>query len=236
MGPFEKQVENNWKAQTVSTPEFPRRYAEFIAAREGCSLEEAARRSLSRIFRMFTDEKRNAAIITAFRGEYGLAENRQRNRQLMSDVRSLGFGFVPVIGGWIEHVAGGPDRTVEEESLVVSGPVVEAVYADAPVEAPAATAAEQFKTNMHRLIRKYDQDGVLLKLAGSTDAIILNNDGSSFTLGPWRLNSAAQYYTKMRRGGQRGKKMEFAFECAGAENMATRQAVQKFFEERAKEN
>lgn len=235
MGPFEREVENNWKANAVNTPEFPRLYAEYISETENCSLKEAARRSLSRIFNLFTDPKRNVAIITAFRGEFGLPENRARNRQLMADLRAMGYGYAPVIGGWIEHTEDGKERKVEEESLVVSGPVVEALFQDAPVEAPGAIAGEKFQQDMLKLIRKYDQDGVLLKLSGTKDAIILNKDGTSFRLGPWKMNSAAQYYTTMRRGGQLGKRWEFAFECAGTDTMSTRQAVRKFFEARGKQ-
>lgn len=235
MGPFEKQVESRHKAKLVNTPEFPRLYVEYIAETEGCSLEEAARRSLSRIFRLFTEEDRNAAIITAFRGEYSLAENRVRNRKLMSDLRTLGYGFTPVIGGWIEHAAGGDDRKVEEESLVVSAPLTErvAVKVADPVK---AADAEEFQSHMLAMVRKYDQDGVLLKLVGDDTAHILNKDGSSFSLGPWRLNNAAQYYTILKKGGQRGRRMEFAFECAGNETLSTRQAVQAFFEGKVQES
>lgn len=234
MGPFEREVENRHKAELVTTPEFPRLYAEYIAHTEDISIEEAARRSLARIFDIFTDPMRNAAIITAFRGENDLPTNRRLNRSLMRDIRRQGYGFTPVTGGWVEQTDDGGTREVEEESLVVSGPVVETMYQDGPVEAPGVASAEQFQADILRWVRKYEQEGGLLKLAGSTDAVMLNPDGSSFTLGQWRLNDAAKYYTKMKGGGQRGRKIEFAFECAGSEDAALHQRVQRFFEDRAK--
>lgn len=230
MGPFEKHVNARFEADTVNTPDFPRRYVEYIAHTEGCDLKEAARRSLSRIFRIFTEPKRNVAILTAFRDDYTLPENRQRNRQLMADIRRLGYGFVPVIGGWIEKQDSGEFRPVEEESIVVSGPMVERVFTDGPVEAPGREAGLQFQANIHKLVRKYDQDGALLKLSGSKSAIILEKSGNTFSLGPWSLNKAAENYTKMRGGGQKGRK--FAFEAAGNESSTTRQSVKRFFEDR----
>lgn len=226
MGPFESVVEKQFDERAVNTPEFPRMLSRYVAETEGIPMNEAARRSLSRVFRLFTDPARNAAIITAFRGEYPYQTNLVRNRALMADLRAKGFGFVPVIGGWIEDVADGTTRPVEEESLVVSGPIVEDV-------APMPEVSTAFSNVMYAMLRKYDQDGVLLKLSGSTDALILNKNGSTFSLGPWRLNMAAKYYTKMRLGAQAGRKMEFQFEHAGDDSVSTRQAVHAYFRNKA---
>jgi len=247
MGPFEMQTEARFKADAVNSADFPRRYTEFIAWSEKCSLEEAARRSLARMFGLFSDVKRNASIITAFRGGEDLSkmapearkkaevkllrENRGRNRQLMQDLRGMGYGFTPVLGGWVETSDDGDVRSVEEESLVVSGPIVEAVFADAPVEAPGVSAGVKFQADMHKLVKRYNQDGVLMKLSGATDLIVLLKGGQQINVGTWSMNKAAANYTKMRGGGQRGVK--FAFESAGSESSSTRLAVRMYLEQQA---
>ena len=230
MGPFESAVERKFSEQ-VLTPAFPRMLTRYVAETESIPMEEAARRSLSRVFTLFTDSTRNAAIITAFRGggEYTFDENIARNRKLMADLRAAGYGYVPVLGGFVETADDGSKREVDEESLVVSGPVTEDAPAPLAVPADTMAAVGAFQRTMLSLCRKYEQDGVLLKLGGSTDVVLLEKSGSSMTLGPWRLNTAAKYYTKMRFGAQAGRKMEFTFECAGGGNAITRRVVEEHF-------
>lgn len=233
MGPFESLVEKKFSEQ-VGTPQFPRMLARYTAETEGIALAEAARRSLSRVFRIFTDPARNAAILTAFRGEYSFDENIARNRKLMADLRTAGYGFVPVLGGFVETTDDGDKREVDEESLVISGPVSVETAENLqelrdPIPSATAMSIGGFQRTMLMLCRKYDQDGVLLKLSGSTDVVLLEKSGSSMTLGPWRLNDAAKYYTKMRFGAQAGRKMEFTFECAGDGNAMTRRVVETYF-------
>jgi len=246
MGSFEDKVNARYKASLVNTPEFPRLYVEYLSAKENISLQEAARRSLARLWNIFQDIRRNAAIITAFRGDIDvpdfadraqrfLAANRARNRQLMNDVRKLGYGFSPVIGGFIEkdQDTGKRIRAVEEEALVVSGPIVESTFQDAPVEAPAVAEAEHFKADMLTLVRRYNQESALLKVSGSSGVFLLNSSGSTHNMGKWQLNKAAEFYTVLRAGGQRLKKWEWLWEAAGDETRSVRMAVRAFFEHKA---
>lgn len=228
MGLFEDLIDNAYKASRVNTEDFPRLYVEYLAAMDGVSLEEAAGRSLARVFALFSETTRNVAIISAFRGgEFTLTQNRGRNRSLMSDIRSLGYGYTPVYGGWIESIDGSDKtRKVEEESLIVSGPTSD----------DYAQSAEQFLGSMKLLRQKYNQDGVLLKLAGSDTASLLNRDGSIVKLGAWSVHNASAYYTRMRKGPREqpksddGRAFEFQFECAGSDSPVTRQVVAAFFE------
>lgn len=74
-------------------------------------------------------------IITAFRSEYSLSENRKRNRSLMEDLKKAGVGFIKITGGYREvidkdnpnydkadKISGEPEKrlfTSVEESLLV---------------------------------------------------------------------------------------------------------------------
>lgn len=43
-------------------------------------------------------------ILTAFRSEYSLSENRKRNRSLMEDLKKAGLGFIKITGGYREVI------------------------------------------------------------------------------------------------------------------------------------
>lgn len=226
MGPFEQQVEDNIDPTEALGENFSRLFVEYISQRDGISLAEAAARSLSRVFSLFHDIRRNVGIMTAFRHEYPLKENRIRNQNLMSDIRRLGYGFSPVTGGWIEQSAGGQaTHPVEEESLVISAPLLEAVATDTEPDV-MTQQAQQFQGHLLRLVKVYQQDAALLKLSGSEKVIVLGKDGSTFSPGNWLLNQTASFYTYLHGGGQRGTK--FAFECAGDYTRSARMAVYEY--------
>src|SRR5262245_57424349 len=65
----------------------------------------AARRSLSRSIGKFEPQvvDRPVAIITAFRGEDPLDDNRTRNRELVEDFKERNLGFYPVRGAGQEE-------------------------------------------------------------------------------------------------------------------------------------
>jgi len=55
--------------------------------------------------RVLTHRTQPFAILTAYRGDYSLKENRARNRQLESKLRSISAGGMKLVGHWQE----GPD-------------------------------------------------------------------------------------------------------------------------------
>ena len=79
-------------------------YVEYVADRDACSLQEAARRSMARAYKLVTSSDHPMAIMTAFRGERPININRVLNKELEQDLRSNGWGFIPVLGGTNERV------------------------------------------------------------------------------------------------------------------------------------
>jgi hypothetical protein len=134
------------------------RYLEYKAHQDGVALEEAASRSLGRLFGQVSGSPNTLVIITAFRGEYTLAVNRARNAQLSSELRGLGWGFTPVLGGFVETTPDGDgrpqQRRVHEESLFVN----------------ASGDARQVTAKVITLLGKYQQEAALVKFAGSESA------------------------------------------------------------------
>lgn len=84
--------------------------------------EQLLETKLARVFQH--SNQRNMAIITASRGNFSDAENRQRNKALEQDIRDAGYGFARVSGAFIENKGNPPDhsepeRTVREDSYIV---------------------------------------------------------------------------------------------------------------------
>lgn len=191
------------------------RYLEYCAHRDSVSLDEAAVRSLSRAYQHFNNSQSPLAIITAFRSERGLPENRSRNQSLTADLRALGWGFTPVLGGFVEQVRDvngketGEKRKVTEESFFVGG----------------TGDAKTFENKVIELLKKYEQESAVIKPPSDLMAYLVGVDGSRIALGPWSVHKLSDFYTQMRKGPSN---RAFAFEAAADLTISTRRAVDMF--------
>ncbi len=194
----------------VFTDRFPWIYVHWKAESEKVPLEEAARRSLNRILGAMLDLDSQAALITAFRSDkYDLATNRQRNRELEKDLSMIG-GYAPVIGGFVQNKDTEQEKAVEEESFVV--------------HSPKGMPGKTFAKIIQKILKDHNQEAALIKFRDDPAIHGLGADGSVFDIGEkWSFDELAEYYTKMRYGGQKNKK--FKFECAGTRSVATRGMV-----------
>lgn len=98
--------------------------------------------SLSRLYKYIIESNKDFGIISAYRGNYSEKENLQRTQNLKNDIRSLGYGFVNVKGGYVETDINGVQTEVIEQSFFI--PLI------------------AFK-EICNLGRKYDQETVLYK-------------------------------------------------------------------------
>ena len=153
--------------------------------------------------------------MTAFRSERTLAQNRMLNRKLANEIRSFGWGYTPVLGGFMETVKDDQgERQIHshEESFFITtdGPPKEVI------------------DKVSSLLDEYQQEAALLKLPNDTDATLLNADGSTFSVGKWKNDEQqmAVYYTKMKKGVDR----QFTFEAAGDDSITSKRAVNIYLE------
>lgn len=183
-------------------------FIKYKAKATGISISEAAERSLGRI-RAHVEGDKTIVIITAFRSERSLKENRNLNRLLASDIRSLNWGYIPVLGGFIEDTAEGKKR-VQEESFFVSIP----------------SELGNVTPKVLELLNKYQQEAALLKFSNE-DAYLLFSDGNKTPVGKWYPDPAqiAPYYTLMRNGP---RNRQFKFEATGDDSVVTRWAVYSY--------
>jgi len=166
-------------------------------------LNEAAKKSLNRVIHHFG--RYDTGIITAFRSGLGqhidpktgdafpdamnrqLAINHKNNTTLKLAIRDAGFSFFPVIGHYYEATEAGK-QLVEEESLFV-------------IDKDGKKNLREFLENQGR---KYNQDSVLFKPAGSNPVLIGTNDtagwiqnGEVSALGAEAFNQPADVYSKL---------------------------------------
>jgi hypothetical protein len=137
--------------------------------------------SLSRVWQhFFSNKNRSVGILTAFRGEYPYEENVKRNKSLAADIRNAGYGFFYVDGYWIENQGTEHERPVKEDSIFVVGPASDT----------------SFKSKIHSLGNKYDQEAVIVKDTDGTNIVFKNGDRENLgTIAPGELGAI---YTKLR--------------------------------------
>jgi hypothetical protein len=177
----------------------------------------AARRSFHRSLGKFEPlvVDRPVAIMTAWRGEVPLAENRKANAHLVADLKRSNLGFYPVKGAGQEERSWlfGLFRYVvpsSEESFVVQ---------------PRADLAEEaFVSVIQDLLREYGQFAAMLKLPSSPQAFLLYSDGSREGTGSRAGPSTTRdgYFTQLIGGPRAHSSMLRPWEIQGERNLFKR--------------
>lgn len=135
-------------------------------------------------------EHRNMGFVTAFRGGSAtpLAQNRANNRQLQSEIRAAGFGFLRVQGSWPEGEGTPEERQVVEESFLVIG--------------SDGDDSGNLRGFLKKAGAKYQQDAVIFKPWNTTTAYLIFMDNPSqlkpigtFSLDP---NNIGKMYSKFK--------------------------------------
>lgn len=180
------------------------RFAEWLAFDE-----MAARRSFARSMGKFKPQAtKPVAILTAFRGERSLADNRAANAALANDLQQLDLGFYPVYGmgqeekerlfGWIRYVL-----PSDEESFLVQ---------------PTGEMPEEvFEATVRNLLQKYGQYGAMVKLPSTAQAFLLppvgERDYQGSEIGP--RTPEDRYYSQLKSGPRADSNMLSPWEIRG---------------------
>ena len=132
-------------------------------------------------------------MITAFRGGNTLQKNRALNKNLAADIRSNGFGFVKLIGRYIEDY--------DEKDKTKGTPVDEASFFVIGNEGQSG----QLKGVLKKLGKKYKQDSVFFKSDENDIGVLIgtNTDGWPGMgvvkkVGKFRPQRVGEFYSKMR--------------------------------------
>ena len=190
------------------------KFHEYLAKRDGISLEEAARRSLARSWELAQTGK-VMALITAFVEGLSYEQNVGRNMELMDNIRDAKFGYTPLYGYWTyERTDTATEektkRQVREDSLLVSAPV--------------SIPKDQLRSVVLAWVQKYQQLAAVVKYGDSDIAFELAANGVEKALGKWSINRLADVYSQMRWGADAANRM-FVFEAADDYSWSTRLAT-----------
>ena len=107
--------------------------------------------------RVLQHTKNPFAIITAFRKNYSLKQNRQRNNKLESDLKKNRAGGIKLIGHWKEGPNGMEYEDAEKQGLLEA--VTEESYF---IPKPNDIEYEDFETLILGLTKKYKQDAAVI--------------------------------------------------------------------------
>lgn len=142
--------------------------------------------------------------VSAFRDKYTFKENVARHNQMKNDIKSKGLGFIELLGGWVERdETTGEDREVEEFSLFV------------PYK--PGFDKKEFAKFARELSDKYEQEGYILCDPDEKEITLYDRGditkGDSYReikKGPFKVSQMADYYSKLKKGGQ--KNIKYVFE------------------------
>jgi len=196
------------------------KFHEYLAQRDGISLEEAARRSLARTWELAQTGK-VMVLITAFVQGLPYEKNAARNAVLASTIRDARFGYTPLYGFWA-YDAADPEtgitakKKAREDTFLVS--------------APESIPNRELRSIVLGWLTRFQQEAAVVKYSDSDIANLLVANGEETPLGKWSINRLADIYSQMRAGADTPSRM-FVFEAADDHSWSARLAMKTMDEE-----
>ena len=190
------------------------KFHEYLAKRDGISLDEAARRSLARTWELAQTGK-VMVLITAFVQGLPYEKNAARNAVLASDIRDAKFGYTPLYGYWA-YDAADPETGVTAKKKAREDTFL--------VSAPERISNRELRSIVLGWIRKFNQEAAVIKYADSDIAYLLVANGEESPLGRWAINRLASIYSQMRGGAGTPSRM-FVFEAADDHSWSAQLAI-----------
>ncbi|CAN5535134.1 hypothetical protein BH11PLA2_BH11PLA2_16140 [soil metagenome] len=196
------------------------KFHEYLAHRDGITLDEAARRSLARTWELAKTGK-VMVLITGFVQGLPHDKNVARNAVLARTIRDAGFGYTPLYGYWAY------DEADPETGAVLKRKAREDTFL---VSAPARISNSELKSIVLKWIRDYRQEAAVVKYADSEIAHLLVANGTEVPLGKWSINRLSSIYSQMRGGDDKSYRA-FVFEAADDHSWSTQLAIEAMSDE-----
>jgi len=117
-------------------------------------------------------------------------ERRAASRSLQGDIRTHGFGFIPIEGSWTENAP--EEAKLKDRFYLVIG---------------NAKDSGNLKGFLRKQGIQYRQEAFILKPYGTEEAELHERSGRFTKIGRWHPGRVSEYYSMLR-----GKGRTFAFE------------------------
>lgn len=161
---------------------------------------------------------RSFAVLTAFRDEFSLVENRRRNRDLEGEFRKIGAGGIKIIGHWQEAPEGMwfGSRFDELDQDQLTDVVEESYF----VPIPDGVGVDEFKSWVVGVVNGFSQDAAVF--SDGFAVFLIDKVGELTHIGKGvSVGKIQQAYSSLR-----GR--SFVFEgTMGPSNIAHRMLLQK---------
>ena len=196
------------------------KFHEYLARRDGISLEEAARRSLARTWELAQTGK-VMVLITAFVQGLSPDKNAARNGVLASSIRDARFGYTPLYGYWAYETQD-PETGVTAKKKAREDTFL--------VSAPSRIPNAELRSIVLGWLESCNQAAAVVKYGDSEIAYLLVANGEETQLGKWSINHLASIYSQMRGRGDKPRRT-FVFEAADDHSWSARLAMNAMGEE-----
>ena len=154
--------------------------------------------SLARLYTHWMD--RGFAVVSAFRGEHDRAANMVAHGRLKSAVRAAGYGFIPLVGYWVEtHSETGEEKKVEELSLLIPAKRIDEGLTER--DTPRTELAELRKHALQwgKVSKPVQEAIIFVEPGGPVRFLDPKNGKEQFKLNSFRPGAVGDIYSKLTK-------------------------------------
>lgn len=133
-------------------------------------------------------------------------ENLKRSELLVAELRKLGYGYIPLVGSYIEEETGEP---ATEHSFLI------------PYPNKRELSFEEMVFELQVVANSFNQDSILVVNQGK--GYLLYSDGHQDPVGSFNLdnNTASPYFSTLAKGNHRNRKWVFEGVLSKPETLLT---------------
>ena len=138
------------------------------------------------------------AIVTAFRKEFTVPENKARNQQLISWLNGHGMGPHLLVGHWMER-----PKELEHlsyEAVEAMGKLIPVTEHSCFVPKPSAVTLDDFRALMVAAMNSYNQDAIIFGADKGNVMLLFHGGGSSQFGKGMTVSKLGKMYSHMQKG------------------------------------
>jgi len=146
---------------------------------------------------------RGFAVVSAFRGEHDRAKNLAATGKLKSAVRAAGYGFIPLVGYWVEtHAETGEEKKQEELSLLIPARRTDENLSERQTPQTELASLRKHALAWGRISKPVQEAIIFVEPGGPVRFLDPKNGAEQFKLNTFRPGAVGDIYsTLVKRPG-----------------------------------